>query len=51
MKFGESDAPFHLVSDGMSFEEFKNLYFATGLEDEEAVKTVSRFHFSFLFLK
>ena len=39
-QFCKNEAPFDFVTDGMSAEEFKKIYFFNGLEDDNTIKTV-----------
>ena len=41
LKFGHNEAPYSLAADGMSIDKFKNIYFAKGVENKDAVKVVS----------
>ena len=41
LKFGHKEAPYSLAADGMSIDKFKNIYFAQGVENKDAVKVVS----------
>lgn len=41
LKFGKHEAPFHIVSEDISIQQFKDFYQLNDLEDVESTKTVS----------
>ena len=47
LKFGRSETPFDFVSNGILVEEFRSVYFSSGLEDKTAINTVRCFIINF----